>query len=205
MSFLFNALRLLAVISPFPFYSYLWWNPQKFVDIACTDGADPSHRMQQVSSVLKTLQIITLLSTASFESHWFPPWWSILLFIGGQYLNVRAYQLLGEAGIYYGTRFGKTIPWCKEFPYGTIRDPQYVGSVMSLIAVTCWVPWRWILPWIGGYLWMVRVYASGLVVGWKTHSNPLVKMEVESKEPKTKAKVALAPAPAEKTKSKKVT
>lgn len=155
MSFLINALRLAAIISPFPFYTYLWYRPQPFVDMACSDGADPSHRMAQISSALKVLQFITLFSTASFASGWFPPLWAIVFFAAGQYLNFKAYQLLGEAGIYYGNRFGKEIPWVKEFPYGTIKDPQYWGSILSLIAVTCWVPWRWILPWIGGYFWMV--------------------------------------------------
>ena len=155
LQFLLNAARLAAVISPFPFYTFLWWYPQRFIDAACQDGSDPSHRMQQFSSMLKALQILALLSTVSFSDLAFPPWWSIALFAGGQFLNVRAYQLLGESGIYYGTRFSKDIPWVTQFPYGTIKDPQYVGSILSLVAATCWVPWRWVLPWIGGYLWMV--------------------------------------------------
>ncbi|KAI9020413.1 hypothetical protein DFJ74DRAFT_124478 [Hyaloraphidium curvatum] len=168
LNLLWNAARLVAIISPFPFYAYLWHYPQKFVDVACTDGADPSHRMAQISTGLKALQILALLTTASFSSHVFPPWWSLLLFAGGQYLNVRAYQLLGETGIYYGNRFGRNVPWVSEFPYGTIKDPQYWGSIMSLLGVTCWIPLRWVLPWIAGYFLM---------------------MEVERKEPKTKAKV----------------
>lgn len=164
--FLLNSARLAAVISPFPFYTYLWKNPQPFVDYACADGADPSHRMAQISTGLKVLQILALLSVASFESYSFPPWWSILLFAAGQYLNVRAYQLLGESGIYYGNRFGKNIPWVSEFPYGTIKDPQYWGSILSLIGVTCWVPWQWVLPWIAGYFFMVRNPAKNQSRTW---------------------------------------
>lgn len=155
LEFLVNAVRLAAVISPFPFYTYLWWYPQRFVDSVCSDGADPSHRMAQISTGLKIVQFLALLSVASFSSNLYPPWWSVVLFLAGQFLNMRAYQLLGESGIYYGNRFGKEIGWVTEFPYGTIKDPQYVGSILSLIGITCWVPWRWVLPWIGGYLWMV--------------------------------------------------
>ena len=71
--------------------------------------------------------------------------------------NDRVYQLLGEPGTYYGVRFGKTIPWVTEFPFGVISDPQYVGSIMSLVACISWVPFQYILLWILGYVFMIRV------------------------------------------------
>ncbi|KAF6167441.1 hypothetical protein GIB67_018761 [Kingdonia uniflora] len=67
------------------------------------------------------------------------------------------YQLLGESGIYYGVRFGKNIPWVTEFPFGYIRDPQYVGSIMSLLACLPWVPFQYIFLWILGYVLMILV------------------------------------------------
>lgn len=71
--------------------------------------------------------------------------------------NYRVYQLLGESGTYYGVRFGKNIPWVTEFPFGVIRDPQYVGSVMSLLACLSWVPLQYILLWSLGYAFMIYV------------------------------------------------
>jgi len=69
----------------------------------------------------------------------------------------RVYQLLGEPGTYYGVRFGKNIPWVTEFPFGYIKDPQYVGSILSLLACLCWIPFQYILLWVLGYLFMVKV------------------------------------------------
>lgn len=74
--------------------------------------------------------------------------------------SCRVYQLLGEAGTYYGVRFGKNLPWVTEFPFGYIKDPQYVGSILSLFACLCWVPLGYIFLWVLGYLLMMRVEAS---------------------------------------------
>lgn len=72
----------------------------------------------------------------------------------------RVYQLLGEAGTYYGVRFGKNIPWVTEFPFGYIKDPQYVGSILSLLACLCWVPFQYIFLWILGYVFMIWVEST---------------------------------------------
>jgi hypothetical protein len=69
----------------------------------------------------------------------------------------RVYQLLGESGTYYGVRFGKKIPWVTEFPFGYIKDPQYVGSMLSLVALLCWVPLQYVLLWCLGYVFMMWV------------------------------------------------
>ncbi|XP_057968725.1 phosphatidyl-N-methylethanolamine N-methyltransferase isoform X2 [Malania oleifera] len=66
-------------------------------------------------------------------------------------------QLLGESGTYYGVRFGKNVPWVTEFPFGYIKDPQYVGSIMSLLACLSWVPFLYILLWILGYAFMMHL------------------------------------------------
>lgn len=69
----------------------------------------------------------------------------------------RVYQLLGESGTYYGVRFGKNIPWVTEFPFGVIKDPQYVGSILSLLACLSWVPFQYILLWSLGCVFMIHV------------------------------------------------
>ncbi|WZZ34207.1 hypothetical protein YC2023_017608 [Brassica napus] len=164
----------IGVLLPFPFYWWLWTNPQSWVNL-CGQGKDPSTVMARVSHVLKAAQLLSLFSVASLS--WPPPlyFWPVMAF--GQFLNFRSqslcpgsvsvcwieieskavYQLLGEAGTYYGVRFGKNIPWVTEFPFGVIRDPQYVGSVMSLLACLSWVPFQYIFLWCLGYVFMMLV------------------------------------------------
>ncbi|KAK4485818.1 hypothetical protein RD792_008465 [Penstemon davidsonii] len=144
----------IGVISPFPFYYFLWNYPQTWVDL-CGRGRDPCKFMAMVSHLLKLLQFISLFSVSTLS--WPPPLYFWPLFISGQFLNFRVYQLLGESGTYYGVRFGKHIPWVTGFPFGVIKDPQYVGSILSLIACLAWVPFFYILLWILGYIFMIKV------------------------------------------------
>ncbi|KAJ7552303.1 hypothetical protein O6H91_06G049500 [Diphasiastrum complanatum] len=141
----------LAVISPFPFYYLLWHYPQRWVQW-CGPRIDPSHLMSNFSFLFKLLQILGLLSVAKFA---WPSWLNIVFIVFGQYLNLRVYQLLGEDGVYYGVRFGKQIPWVDKFPFGYMRDPQYIGSILTLLGCFCWFPWYYIALWISGYLFMM--------------------------------------------------
>ncbi|CAN6245094.1 unnamed protein product [Urochloa humidicola] len=146
------AAAAVGVLLPFPFYYALWTHPQRWVEL-CGRGADPCRRMAQVSHVLKALQLLALASVASIS--WPPPLYCPVLLAVGQYLNFKVYQLLGESGTYYGVRFGKKIPWVTEFPFGYIKDPQYVGSMLSLVALLCWVPFQYVLMWCLGYFFMM--------------------------------------------------
>ncbi|KAL5708350.1 phosphatidyl-N-methylethanolamine N-methyltransferase [Ranunculus cassubicifolius] len=104
---------------------------------------------------MKLIQFISIYSVSSFS--WPPPLYFWPLIIAGQFSNIRVYQLLGESGTYYGVRFGKKIPWVTKFPFGYIRDPQYVGSIMSLVACASWIPFQYILLWVLGYVFIMRV------------------------------------------------
>ncbi|KAK9080604.1 hypothetical protein SSX86_000362 [Deinandra increscens subsp. villosa] len=147
-------LAFFGVISPFPFYFWLWNHPQTWVDL-CGRGRDPSRIMALVSHLLKVLQFVSLFSVSTLS--WPPPFYFWPLFLIGQFLNFRVYQLLGESGTYYGVRFGKNIPWVTEFPFGTVKDPQYVGSILSLLACVAWVPFLYIFIWVLGYLFMIHI------------------------------------------------
>ncbi|VVA33381.1 PREDICTED: phosphatidyl-N-methylethanolamine N-methyltransferase [Prunus dulcis] len=144
----------LGLLSPFPFYYWLWTYPQTWVYL-CGKGRDPCTVMAYLSHFLKLIQFLSLFSVSTFT---WPPllyFWPLIAF--GQFLNFRVYQLLGESGTYYGVRFGKNIPWVTEFPFGYIKDPQYVGSILSLLACLWWVPFRYILLWTLGYVVMILV------------------------------------------------
>ncbi|KAK4590096.1 hypothetical protein RGQ29_020597 [Quercus rubra] len=148
-----------GVIAPFPFYFWLWTNPQSWVEL-CGKGRDPSKVMANVSHLLKLVQFLSLFSVSYNYLSWPPPLYFWPLFLFGQFLNFRVYQLLGESGTYYGVRFGKNIPWVTEFPFGVIRDPQYVGSIMSLLPCLSWVPFQYILLWSLGYIFMIYVESN---------------------------------------------
>ncbi|GLJ49494.1 hypothetical protein SUGI_1048770 [Cryptomeria japonica] len=130
--------------------------PKRWVQ-CCGSTIDPSHRMAQISHVLKLIQILAVLSVSNLR---WPPFYSILLIISGQYLNFKVYQLLGESGTYYGVRFGNNIPWVTDFPFGYIKDPQYTGCILSVLGCLCWVPWQFGFLWIVGYLLMMTVESS---------------------------------------------
>nr|POF24150.1 phosphatidyl-n-methylethanolamine n-methyltransferase [Quercus suber] len=120
----------IAVIAPFPFYFWLWTNPQSWVEL-CGKGRDPSKVMANVSHLLKLVQFLSLFSVSYSYLSWPPPLYFWPLFLFGQFLNLRVYQLLGESGTYYGVRFGKNIPWVTEFPFGVIRDPHFHNGLLT--------------------------------------------------------------------------
>ncbi|XP_071703619.1 phosphatidyl-N-methylethanolamine N-methyltransferase [Rutidosis leptorrhynchoides] len=148
-------LACLGVISPFPFYYWLWFHPQTWVNLCAKTQRDPCKLMAFVAHFLKLIQFLSLFSVSTLS--WPPPFYFWPLFLFGQFLNFRVYQLLGESGTYYGVRFGKNIPWVTEFPFGTIKDPQYVGSIMSLLACVKWVPFLYIFIWVLGYIFMIHI------------------------------------------------
>ncbi|CAN1190753.1 Phosphatidyl-N-methylethanolamine N-methyltransferase [Linum perenne] len=80
-------LAAIGVLLPFPFYYYLWTNPQAWVSL-CGRSRDPSKLMAQVSHFLKLLQFISLYSVSSSLS--WPPLYFWPLFVFGQFLNFRS-------------------------------------------------------------------------------------------------------------------
>ena len=50
-------------------------------------------------------------------------WLSIgaALVITGQVLNLSVFFRLGQVGVFYGTRFGYDVPWCRAFPFSILR------------------------------------------------------------------------------------
>ena len=59
-----------------------------------------------------------------------------ILMIAGQILNVAIYYRIGDDGVYYGFKLGRTVPWCTKFPFNIgLRHPQYVGVVLNIWAI----------------------------------------------------------------------
>jgi phosphatidyl-N-methylethanolamine N-methyltransferase len=62
----------------------------------------------------------------------------------GQVLNLAVFARLGRVGVFYGSRLGHVVPWCRGFPFSWIRHPQYVGTVLSIWGF--FVVMRWPAP-----------------------------------------------------------
>lgn len=80
----------LGLLSPFPFYYWLWTYPQTWVDL-CGKGRDPCTVMAYVSHFLKLIQFLSLFSVSTLT---WPPllyFWPLIAF--GQFLNFRSVQL----------------------------------------------------------------------------------------------------------------
>ena len=55
------------------------------------------------------------------------------LLIGlGQALNASVFQRLGRVGVFYGSKFGHSVAWCRKFPFTWFEHPQYVGTVLAI-------------------------------------------------------------------------
>ena len=56
------------------------------------------------------------------------------LILFGQLLNFSIYDAIGKNGVYYGNKFGISIPWCTSFPFNVFTaHPQYCGAVMTVL------------------------------------------------------------------------
>jgi methylene-fatty-acyl-phospholipid synthase len=53
----------------------------------------------------------------------------------GQLLNLGVFLRLGATGVFYGSRFGYDVPWCRGFPFSIVAHPQYVGTVLTIWGV----------------------------------------------------------------------
>lgn len=117
----------IAVLLPFPFYYFLWTNPQIWVDF-CGKGSDPCHRMAQVSHFLKIIQFLALSSVAHFS---WPPWYCCLLFTLGQFLNFRwAFFIWVLLGFTFFACFWLISIWVLL---------GFLVSALSPIGCCCWV------------------------------------------------------------------
>ncbi len=65
-----------------------------------------------------------------------PARWAAVAALGasGQALNVGIFAAIGSAGVYYGFKLGRRVPWVDGFPFNVVAHPQYVGSAMSVWA-----------------------------------------------------------------------
>lgn len=128
----------LGLLSPFPFYFWLWTYPQTWVDL-CGKGRDPCTVMAYVSHFLKLIQFLSLFSVSTFT---WPPllyFWPLIAF--GQFLNFRSVQLYSFTHI----QVFLIVVWLKAhyimfiLPLTRFWD---MGSFRFNLDVLMWKDWR---------------------------------------------------------------
>lgn len=111
------------------------------------------------ANVLKVIQFTALFFCTSWETAFKMPLWqwavALTLIAAGQHLNFLVYHLLGVDGVYYGSRFGKKLAWVTAYPYNTMRDPQYIGSMITLFGGAFIAPAEIILWWFANYCYLM--------------------------------------------------
>lgn len=133
---------LLALLAlPHAVYCFVWTQPRRWTALCGKARLQPVSALASFGAVVKLLQlalvgvyylavapVIALSEIGIFR----------FLFCGalicfGQLLNVATYRALGKAGVYYGFKLGRKIPWVTSFPFNIgLSHPQYVGSVLTI-------------------------------------------------------------------------
>jgi phosphatidyl-N-methylethanolamine N-methyltransferase len=136
-----------AVLLSFERICYVWaWRyPEpfrRFCGYPCISVfGSPVAVLQNLFYAFKTIQVLTFFGWCLFFGHGslVPLGGSMFSFIlggvlivTGQFLNVSVFCRLGEAGVFYGNRFGYDIPRCSQFPFSILKHPQYVGATLSI-------------------------------------------------------------------------
>ncbi|CAK0786537.1 hypothetical protein CVIRNUC_009750 [Coccomyxa viridis] len=130
-----------AITAPHLLYAFVWFLPALWRQVF----SKPVRAFQTSATVLKVLQVVILLRWYSVKSQHeglkglnlmkvpMGQWGAFFLCVFlGQVLNIAVYRVLGEKGVYYGSRLGKKVAWHKEFPFNLVSHPQYVGAVLTI-------------------------------------------------------------------------
>jgi len=130
-------------------YAWAWRRPGRFSALAArlpdTPFGSPVELLHAIFWAFKGLQLAVFVGWCE--------WWGgghalvdllahplhsparvlgVVLVALGQLLNASVFLRLGKTGVFYGARFGRAVPWCRDFPFSLLRHPQYVGAVMSI-------------------------------------------------------------------------
>lgn len=137
---------LVAILSiPHVYYAWVWTNNSTWSQLCDSRGLEPYKAFASGAHVIKGIQIagmawwvLPIIQNDPWKLveniHPLKALLMLQLFGIGQLLNVQVYQKIGEAGVYYGTRLGKDIPWVYGFPFSIVPHAQYFGATLSFWA-----------------------------------------------------------------------
>lgn len=126
-------------------YIWVWRFPESF-RMVCRHPAvaalgDPVTVLRKLFYCFKGLQLAVFVAWCSLHDTGV---WSFLYghpltlaaggaaILAGQFLNFSVFYRLGRVGVFYGSKFGHKVPWCRDFPFSLLKHPQYVGTVLSI-------------------------------------------------------------------------
>ncbi len=150
-------------------YSFVWLAPVNFRKYMARK-VDPIPRLHTYLTICKCIQaggaLAYLHPHVKMPDFASPVTLAALAAIGcGQFLNFSVYKAIGKTGVYYGNKFGISIPWCTDFPYNTpMPHPQYLGATMSYFGL-----YFLLLPDLP--LDYFKVFAAGIATSYITMSN----------------------------------
>lgn len=144
------------------FYSWLWWTPAPFKRLSVQFGYDdPCVFMALVANIFKLAQFGSLAFLTNWKAAVELPAWQVCIalafVIAGQHLNFLVFKLLGLHGTYYGCRLlpEKRIPWVTAYPFGYVKDPQYVGGILTLVGAAFVAPLAPVFFWMLNYVYLM--------------------------------------------------
>jgi len=144
-------------------YAVAWARPDRFraglERLGGSRARDPVDALRRLFLGFKGIQAAVFAGwCAYFAGGWpWPPTSSVaalvagaVLLASGQVLNALVFRRLGREGVFYGVRFGRSVPWVEGFPFSTLAHPQYVGAVLSVWGLFLVLrfphPDWWVLP-----------------------------------------------------------
>jgi methylene-fatty-acyl-phospholipid synthase len=123
-------------------YAYAWHQPRRFARVARRGGwHDPVAALEALFAAFKVLQGGVFAGWCVYfgaVNGWPPAALTPAgvagagMIVAGQLLNGAVFLRLGRIGVFYGNRFGHTVPWCDGFPFSLMAHPQYAGTVITI-------------------------------------------------------------------------
>mmetsp|Transcript_107784 Transcript_107784/g.344087 ORF Transcript_107784/g.344087 Transcript_107784/m.344087 type:complete len:230 (-) Transcript_107784:24-713(-) len=140
---------LVGVFANYAMHGFIWTQPKTFAALSAQAplsalGGHPVDVFAGLEVVAKLVQgssLLLFLGAAGRSAAWAALWaapawcWAVLVVAvaAGQTLNLAMYSAIGNAGVYYGFKLGREVPWASGFPFNVgLRHPQYVGVVLTL-------------------------------------------------------------------------
>jgi len=87
---------------------------------------------------------------------------SAVLLAIGQTLNLLVWYRIGVQGVCYGVKYGRDVPWCTQFPFNFMSDPQYFGAISTVwgifLLASEGAPHDWMaIPLVETFLYLVSM------------------------------------------------